>query len=103
MQVYHDALVHLKERYGGQFRQVLYSHPHNIGGPEILEHMIELTAEILSGRNSDASAILFMGKPALVAKPVDTETLLRRDGKLANVTYDPENLTEENDLKREQK
>ena len=44
-----------------------------------------------------------MGKPALVAKPVDTETLLRRDGKLANVTYDPENLTEENDLKREQK
>lgn len=103
MQVYHDALVHLKERYGGQFRQVLYSHPHNIGGPEILDQMIELTDEILSGRNSDASAILFMGKPALVAKPVDTETLLRRDGKLANVTYDPGNLTEENDLKREQK
>ena len=77
----------------GQFRQVLYSHPHNIGGPEILDQMIELTDEILSGRNDDASAILFMGKPALVAKPVDTETLLRRDGKLANATYDPGNLT----------
>lgn len=92
MEEYHTALCILRQKIQGRFDQVLYSHPHNVGGPEILDQMIALTGDILAGKNEDASAILRLGKPALLAKPVDPKTLLRRDGGAANLVYDPDNL-----------
>lgn len=92
MEEYHDALCRLSRDFGSQFDRILYSHPHNTGGPEILEQMIALTSDILSGKNRDSCAILRLGRPALLAKPVDPKTLLRKDGKWANLVYDADNL-----------
>lgn len=92
MEEYHDALCRLSRDFCGQFDRILYSHPHNAGGPEILDQMIALTSDILSGKNSDSCAILRLGRPALLAKPVDPKTLLRKDGKWANLVYDADNL-----------
>lgn len=92
MEEYHDALCRLSRDFGSQFDRILYSHPHNAGGPEILEQMIALTSDILSGKNKDSCAILRLGHPALLAKPVDPKTLLRKDGKWANLVYDADNL-----------
>ena len=92
MEDYHDALCRLSGNFGSQFDRILYSHPHNAGGPEILEQMITLTSDILSGKNRDSCAILRLGHPALLAKPVDPKTLLRKDGEWANLVYDADNL-----------
>ncbi len=92
MSEYHAALLQLRDSYVGQYDRILYSHPHNVGGPEILEQMIDLTGDILAGKNTGSLPILRLGRPAVLAKPVDPKTLLRKDGGLANLVYAPDNL-----------
>lgn len=92
MAEYRAALLHLRGSCAGQYDRILYSHPHNIGGPEILDQMIDLTGNILSGKNTGSLPILRLGHPAVLAKPVNPKTLLRKDGGLANLVYDPDNL-----------
>lgn len=92
MSEYRAALVQLQGSFAGQYDRILYSHPHNVGGPEILDQMIALTGDILAGTNTGSLPILRLGHPAVLAKPVDPKTLLRKDGGLANLVYDPDNL-----------
>ena len=92
MSTYHAALLQLRGSLAGQYDRILYSHPHNVGGPKILDQMTALTSDILAGKNTGSLPILRLGHPAILAKPVDPKTLLRRDGGLANLVYDPDNL-----------
>ncbi len=92
MSEYHAALLRLRDSLVGQYDRILYSHPHNVGGPEILDQMTALAGDILAGKNTGSLPILRLGHPAILAKPVDPKTLLRKDGGLANLVYDPDNL-----------
>ena len=49
---YRDNLIAFKKRTEGRYDALLYSHPHNKGGKEILPQMIALCDEIISGKTS---------------------------------------------------
>ena len=64
---------------------VLYSHPHNFGGPMIVDEMIEVCDAILAGTDDKVS---MPGRPGMLAKAMDISNGMRRvDGKSANLAY----------------
>ena len=88
---YRENLRSLMETYGDSFDQVIYSHPHNYGGPEVIWQMIELCGEILDGKDDRIESRSMEGDVAYLAKAVDGNGR-RKDGKIANLLYTEENL-----------
>ena len=87
---YRQNLAAAWEKYGGDFDTVLYSHPHNYGGPEVIPQMIELCDEILDGKD-DHIARTGGRSSSYMAKAVD-EHNRRKDGKIANLMYTDSSL-----------
>lgn len=85
---YRDGLITWQKKNAGRYETVLYSHPHNFGGPEIVEEMIGLTDLVVN--NADA-ALPGFGEGVLIAAEVNPETGKRIDGKAANLLYRQEN------------
>ena len=92
---YRDSLVRFKDKLAaavpdtGALR-VLYSHPHNVGGPEIIDEMIEVCDEIMA-RTADNISV--PGRPGILAKAMDFEHGMKRiDGKSANLVYIPDRI-----------
>ncbi|MBR5930446.1 MAG: MBL fold metallo-hydrolase [Lachnospiraceae bacterium] len=88
---YCENLCRLMEEHGDAFEQVIYSHPHNYGGPEVIWQMIELCGEILGGLDDHIGSRTLEGDVAYLAKAVDDHGR-RKDGKIANLLYTEENL-----------
>lgn len=84
---YRDSLIAFRKNKN-LFDDVIYSHPHNVGGKEILEETIELCDEVLAegftGIPVDNER--WGGGDAWQAKPVD-ESGHRPDGRKANFVY----------------
>ncbi len=92
---YRDSLIRFKDKLAaavpdpGTLR-ILYSHPHNFGGPEIIDEMIEVCDEIMAGT---ADNISMPGRPGMLAKSMDFEHGMKRtDGKSANLVYMPDRI-----------
>ncbi|MBE6117385.1 MAG: MBL fold metallo-hydrolase [Erysipelotrichaceae bacterium] len=88
---YRDSLIAFKERTDGTYDTLLYSHPHNKGGREILPQMISLCEEILTGRTVGKRRPDVIGPNTYEAYP-SGEDQMRLDGMLANLMYNPDNL-----------
>ena len=88
---YHDNLVDTWNRYHDRFDTMIYSHPHNYGGPEVMTQMIELCEEIMENRDDRIKSEGLFGRVSYIAKGVN-EQRVRPDGKIANLQYTEENL-----------
>ena len=91
VQEYREKLIRFLEKYEGTYDTMLYSHPHNIGGPALVPEMVELCGEILEGKDERIPMDL-MGRPAFLAKAFGPDGPVRADGGLANVSYSPNNV-----------
>ena len=68
---YFEALKNFR-KYDGLYDTVLYSHPHNFGGKEIIEETISLCEEVLMGKRAGIPhGTGRMGEPVFIAKEVD--------------------------------
>ncbi len=88
---YRDNLQAAWDRYSSSFDRMIYSHPHNYGGPEVLTQMIELCGDILAGKDDRVERPGRGGTVSYVAKAVD-EKNCRLDGKIANLLYTSDSL-----------
>lgn len=82
---YKENLLTFLSKYEGRYDTVLYSHPHNFGGKEIIPEMISLCDEIIGRMTDDAEWPIFK-KGVVMAKTVDQD-FHRKDGKIANIVY----------------
>ena len=73
-------------QYRDSFDTMLYSHPHNYGGPEVMAQMIDLCAEILAGRDDRIPSQGLFGTRSFTAKAVNEQNR-RKDGLIANLQY----------------
>ena len=88
---YHDNLVDTWKRYHDCFDTMIYSHPHNYGGPEVMPQMIELCKEIMADKDDRIRSEGLFGRVSYIAKGVN-EHRVRPDGKIANLQYTEDNL-----------
>lgn len=86
VKVYRDNLAAFC-KHADEFDKVMYSHPHNFGGKEILQETLNLCDEILSGKRR-GELVENSGMPysVWVAKPID-EDGKPLDGSCANFLY----------------
>ena len=90
---YRENLQRLWDDYSAKFDTVIYSHPHNYGGPEVITQMIELCDEILAGTDDKIPGKTMNGTPAFTAKAVVPDGPPQRaDGKISNLLYTQYNL-----------
>lgn len=82
---YQKNLIAAWENYQDKVDSMLYSHPHNYGGPQVIPEMIELCGEILEGKD-DHIVTEAVGRAGCLAKAMD-ENMHRIDGKIANLVY----------------
>lgn len=90
---YLENLEQTWSRYRDSFDTVLYSHPHNYGGPEVFPQMIALCREILEGKDDHIPHCDMGHIRAYTAKALD-DSGRRADGKIANLSYTLEELPE---------
>ena len=83
---YLASLKEFKKKYGDLYDTVLYSHPHNFGGKEILDETITLCEDIIAGRDDSIHMGGMFGHPCFIAKAVSPD-MKRVDGKTANILY----------------
>lgn len=83
---YRDNLIETWNKYHDRFDTMIYSHPHNYGGPEVMTQMIELCDEILAGQDDHIEQKGMFGQPSYIAKKTD-QFGRRPDGKIANLQY----------------
>ena len=83
---YRDNLIKAWNQYHDRFDTMLYSHPHNYGGPEVMTQMIALCDEILAGKDDRVPLKDMFGQTSYVAKK-ENENHVRPDGKIANLQY----------------
>ena len=84
---YRDSLIAFRKNED-LYDDVIYSHPHNTGGKEILEETISLCEEVLAEDFTGISVdnVPWIGEKVLLAKAVD-ESSHRLDGGTANFLY----------------
>ena len=85
---YRDSLACLKKQVSGRFDSVFFSHGVTDGQVSILSDALSLCDQILKGDADGEQEWTFMDSRGIIAKPVD-ENLLRRDGVLMNIVYNP--------------
>ncbi len=91
---YRDNLKEFKEKYSDLYDQVLYSHPHNFGGKEILDEMIGLCEEVMDPSFKGIPAGNIVVANCLFAKATN-DGMTRNDGKCANMVYRKEKVRKE--------
>ena len=83
---YRDNLKKLIRDFGSSFDTMLYSHPHNYGGPVVISEMIELCDDILSGKDDRIFRPGLFGRESYVARKTGEDDR-RLDGRIANLQY----------------
>lgn len=88
---YLENLVIFRNRYEDLYDTVLYSHPHNFGGKEIIEEMIALCRQVLESGFADTCTETSPGSGVLYAKKIN-EVYAPLDGSCANLLFTREKL-----------
>ena len=88
---YRENLIAFREETEGLFDTLLYSHPHNKGGKEIVDQMIGLCEEIVTGITVGTRRPDVIGPNTYEAYPSGPDQM-RLDGISANLMYNPDNL-----------
>ena len=83
---FRDSLLAFKKKYENEYDAVLYSHPHNFGGKEILDETISLCEDIIECRDDSLLIGERDGHPSFIAKETDG-SMRRKDGLAANILY----------------
>ena len=83
---YRDNLINALGKYGDRFDDMIYSHPHNYGGKEVMSEMIQLCDEILEGKDDHIGGPGLFDSVTYIAKRAN-EKGQRIDGKIANLQY----------------
>jgi len=83
---YRQNLASAWDTCRNRFDSLLYSHPHNWGGPELFTQMIRLCNEILSGKDDRIPTKFIDGSDGFLAKAIG-ENHRRVDGGLPNIVY----------------
>lgn len=78
---YRDSLKAFRETYEDLYDTPVYSHPHNFGGMEILDEMIDLCSDILQPGYQPAGT-----EVAVLAKETD-QYHRNTDGTAANLLF----------------
>ncbi|MDO4459965.1 MAG: MBL fold metallo-hydrolase [Clostridia bacterium] len=87
---YKDDMLRLKSETEGKYDRVLLSHGNGDVKNDLIDSLIELCDDIMSG-NVDDETYYFMGSPALLAKSRDGN-FKRIDGGTANIIYSKDNV-----------
>ena len=85
---YRASLACLEKQVSGRFDSVFFSHGVTDGQVSILSDALSLCDQILAGGAEGDQEWTFVDSRGIIAKPVD-ENLLRRDGVLMNIVYNP--------------
>ena len=88
---YMKNLEIFRDRYEDLYDTVLYSHPHNFGGKEIIEEMIDLCRQVLEPGFADTCTEASPGSGVLYAKPIN-DAYAPLDGSCANLLFTREKL-----------
>ena len=83
---YRDRLQKTWDHYHEDFDTMIYSHPHNYGGKQVMAEMIELCDETLSGKDDHIEGPGLFDAVTYIGKKVN-EKGRRIDGKIANLQY----------------
>lgn len=90
---YREMLLRLDKATRGRYDRVLLCHgPSCIAPVELLDNVVAVCDDILSGNTDGAPFRGFHGEPALIAKAMDPATFSRVDGGIGNVVYNPERV-----------
>lgn len=85
LETYHKSVCSVRDAYRNKAQTILYSHPHNFGGPEILDEMADITSGILD--NTRPGIYLpDWGGNIFLAREIGPDNR-RTDGKAANLVY----------------
>ncbi len=82
---YKKSLQRLLDKVAGRYDRVLLSHGDGEGVPDMIERVIEVCDDIISGR-SDEAPFSFLGTEAMLAHAVG-EDRRRIDGGVGNIVY----------------
>lgn len=91
IETFRQNLLTLKDQLQGRFDRVLLNHGDGNAPSAILNGVISVCDDIISG-NTDDIPFVFRGEPALIAKAVDLSTGQRVDGGIGNVVYSKSNI-----------
>lgn len=83
---YRRSLQRLLKLLSGRYDGVLLSHGDGVGVPDMIERVIEVCDDILTGR-ADNVPFDFNGEKSMMAKAVGSDRM-RLDGKAGNLVYD---------------
>jgi len=87
VEVYCKSLKNLK-KYEDLYDTVLYSHPGNFGGKEILDEMIEICEDLLNGKNKGSLLRVTEREGDFYLSCERGQNGRRIDGKAANLLYE---------------
>lgn len=90
LEEYTETLRCVRDRLEGKFDRVFLSHHDMENGAEIMDNVLDVCREALSGRADDIP-FEFMEYHAYIAKKCD-EHFCREDGKCGNIIYNKERL-----------
>lgn len=88
---YRQMLLGLKEKTDGRYDRVLFSHGMGEGGTGMIDNVIAVCDEILSGHADDVPFQSLLGS-GVIAKAMDFSRFCRADGGEGNIVYDPKRL-----------
>lgn len=86
---YREMLLKLKAETDGRYDRTLFFHGTGEGPPDIIDRVIEVCDEVLSGGGDGIDFRGPGGEPALIAKAMDFQRFCRVDGGIGNIVYNP--------------
>ncbi len=89
---YRETLLRLREETADKFSRCLFSHGLGDGCPEMIDNVIAVCDDILSGKSDRVPFRGFGGEEALIAKAMDFGRFCRADGGEGNVIYAPNKI-----------
>ena len=85
---YREMLLELKAQTDGRYDRTLFSHGRGEGAPDIIDRVIDVCDDILTGRIDDIPFQGFMADGhCFIAKAMDSSRFCRADGSCGNIVY----------------
>lgn len=89
---YREMLLKLKAETDGRYDRTLYFHGEGEGAPNMIDRVIQVCDEIISGNSDGIDFRGPEGQSGLIAKAMDFDQFCRVDGGIGNIVYDPRKI-----------
>lgn len=89
--VYQKSLARLLPMVKGRYARILLSHGSGDAPADLVEELLHLCGEILSGTD-DKIPVVMHGDAGMLAKEMDAKTRARKDGGTGNIIYHPKKI-----------